>query len=136
MGEVEYNRLKLRQALHWISENRNRAVILTLERVGAFWFPTETGRIRDITVGQLILSCSTLLALPGLFLLYRYDKLIFGNMMLWIVLYPPAYYLIGQGQRSRYPILWVTLLPSAYFICTLMEIQPLYRKSEVEVAIS
>ena len=41
--------------------------------------------------------------------------------MLWVILYPPAYYLIGQGSRARVPILFVTLLPAAFFLCRVME---------------
>jgi len=121
MGEVEYNKKKIAEAISWARRNTHSAVLLTLQRIGAFWFPTDTGRLEDATAGDVILWIATPLSIPGLWLIYRKDRTIGTNFLLWIVFFPPIYYAIGQGRRSRYPILWVTLLPAAFFLCSLFE---------------
>jgi hypothetical protein len=120
MGEVEYNGYKLREALRWIGSNRSKAAVLTLQRIGAFWFPTETGRLRDATAGEVILGISTVLAIPGMWLLFKTHQTLACTVVIWMAFFPLVYYLIDQGDRSRYPILWVTLLPAAYAICCFL----------------
>jgi hypothetical protein len=130
LGEVDYNGKKLREAVAWIKQHPHAATILTLQRLGAFWFPTETGRLEDAIAGDVILWIATPLSIPGLWLIYRNNRIIGTNFLLWILLFPPIYYLIGQGRRSRYPILWVTLIPACFFLSSLLEGGIQSRKSE------
>ena len=120
MGEVEYNRYKLREALDWIRANRRRAAVLTLQRAGAFWFPTETGRLRDATAGEVILGISTIMAIPGVWLLFGSHRALAWTVVIWATFFPLIYYLIDQGDRSRYPILWITLLPASHAVCRFL----------------
>src|SRR5262245_21890870 len=63
LGEVEYNRQKLRQALKWISDNPSDFTSLTLSRMALFWFP------RTLTPGQsVVIWLITGLAFIGLLL--------------------------------------------------------------------
>jgi hypothetical protein len=45
LGEVEYNRLQLRDALRWITHHPTRFMKLTAMRFVAFWIPNESGKI-------------------------------------------------------------------------------------------
>jgi hypothetical protein len=76
LGEIEYNALRLREALRWISSHPARFLKLSILRFIAFWMPTEnlnnpyaSGRHRERVVIYLI----TLLSGFGLVILCQRD---------------------------------------------------------------
>lgn len=122
LGEYEYNRVRMREALDWIRRNPKRFFALTAQRFAAFWFPSPTGNPfeamatpRGILLGWLMV----LLSLPGLWLMWKTNHEATAIVLLWLVLFPPIYYLIQFDIRYRDPILWATFLPAGFFIVEL-----------------
>jgi hypothetical protein len=109
LGEVKYNSQKLHQALGWIRSNPSAFIKLSAHRCFAFWFQ-----------GGLIVLVSSILAIPGLWLLWKKNRAAAQLMLLWLVAFPPIYYFVAFGTRYRYPILWATMLPAAYFLSELI----------------
>ena len=109
MGEVDYNRLRLRTALDWIAAHRSRFLELTRQRIADFWWPPHDWAIRTITVlslfGMLAMARSALG--PSLFLAGA------------LVLFPLLYYVVESNIRYRYPILWMSLLAAGYLLSAL-----------------
>ncbi|MGA2371872.1 MAG: hypothetical protein ACLPPV_08860 [Candidatus Korobacteraceae bacterium] len=122
MGEPEYYQLRLREALNWINHNRARFVSLTSERFVAFWFPYATGNLRHLgrpSRDNWITIACTLLSIPGLILIWRIDRVAAGLLGLWLIFFPPIYYLVQFEARYRHPILWATFLPASYVFTVL-----------------
>jgi hypothetical protein len=116
-GEVEYNRMKLHEAWHWIEDNPGRFALLSRQRFVAFWFPPPSlNKGNGMIVRPLWVQVFTLLSLPGLFLMWRNSRSAFLVIALWLVFFPPVYYFIQFMDRYRYPILWATFLAGSYFI--------------------
>jgi hypothetical protein len=117
MGEVNYNDLRLREALQWIDSHLVRSTKLTLMRVIAFWFPTETFTIPIHTGGRrwerLVIYLMTLLSVFGLVMLYRRDVTSVAVMFSCLTLFPLTYYVLQFQDRFRYPIMWMTFLLGA-----------------------
>jgi hypothetical protein len=63
LGEVNYNRARLREAIAWITANPTRFRRLTLERFAYFWFPTDAARFKDAFL-RLMLQRSIYFWLP------------------------------------------------------------------------
>jgi hypothetical protein len=120
LGEVEYNRTKLREAVNWITHNPKEFAVLTARRFRVFWFPprglnSNNGIVRQTTLLHLF----TLFSIPGLFLMWRNSRSAAYIVLLWLVLFPPIYYVVQFMNRYRYPILWGTFLAGGYFITEL-----------------
>jgi hypothetical protein len=117
LGEVQYNDLRLREALRWIASHPARFIRLTGMRFIAFWFPTENGTIHFAGSGRrlerVLIYLMTLLSLKGLVTLYRRDITSAAVCMSCMALYPLVYYLVAFVDRYRYPILWLTFLLGA-----------------------
>ncbi len=115
LGEVNYNRLKLRQAEDWIRSNPRSFLRLTSERVLFFWFPTETGKLADVWRERWawVVYPATLLSVPGLLILWRVSRPGALLLLTLLVLYPPIYYLVLSEYRYRFPIMWVTSVLAA-----------------------
>ncbi|MGO9272100.1 MAG: hypothetical protein ACLQOO_17865 [Terriglobia bacterium] len=113
LGEVKYNREKLKTALAWINANRRAFLHLTLRRVIYFWFPIAKGSSRRNPVWPWVTCFTTLLSIPGLLALWRVNRQ--GALLLatFLLLYPPVYYVVHATWRYRLPIVWVTLLLAA-----------------------
>lgn len=116
LGEVRYNKEKMKQATAWIQDHPKHFVRLVARRFSAFWFPTRATSDPMAPGKPLIISFLTALSLPGLYLLWRRNRRGVWFCVWWLLLFPPGYYLIHVNERYRHPILWATLLPGCYFL--------------------
>lgn len=117
MGEYEYNREKLREALAWMKNNRAKFADLTKQRFLAFWFYTPGGNYfagRHIPPSIWIIWLAFPLSVAGLWLLFRRDRASAWICLAWLALFPPIYYFVEFIPRYRYPILWATFLPASF----------------------
>ena len=122
LGEYEYNRVRMREAVNWIRRNPDRFFALTGQRLVAFWFPSPTGNpfeARGTPPGILLGWFMVLLSFPGLWLMWKKNREATGILLLWLVLFPPIYYVIQFDLRYRYPILWATFVPAGFFLAEL-----------------
>ncbi|MBV8847744.1 MAG: hypothetical protein JO307_33435 [Bryobacterales bacterium] len=103
LGEAEYNRRQLRQALKWIAANPGRTLNLSRQRFVLFWLPAPGRRI-----AIWVIDAATLLSLAGLWALYRFNRTGFAICVIFLLIYPLPYYLIQADERYRIPVLWVT----------------------------
>ena len=117
LGEVKYNDMRLREALHWISSHPVKFTKLSLMRFIAFWLPTETFTIHYAGSGRrlerVIIYLMTLLSGPGLVILYRRDIKSAAVLMSCLTVFPLVYYIVQFEYLYRYPIMWVTFLLGA-----------------------
>ena len=110
MGEIAYNRERLRRAMRWMRAHPRRFLELTLARGRIFWFgwwgDPETAWIFTLT---------TALASVGAWFMWHSNHRevlrMFGAV--WI-LYPLTYYVVQYLPRYRVPIWWTVLLAAAY----------------------
>ncbi len=117
MGEVEYNRVRMKEATNWMRENPKPFGMLTAQRFSVFWFPPRTLNNKNgIVWSPWLLDIFSFLSLPGLILMWRNSRSAAYIMGLWLVFFPPVYYFIQFMDRYRHPIFWVTFLAGSYFI--------------------
>lgn len=119
LGEYRYNRVRMREALDWIKHNPQTFFTMTAQRAAAFWFPSPTGNPFEATAtprGILLGWFMVLLNLPGLWLMWKKNREATGIVLLWLLLFPPIYYVIQFDIRYRDPILWAMFLPAGFFI--------------------
>jgi hypothetical protein len=122
LGEYEYNRVRMREALDWIKSNPGPFTSLTFQRIVAFWFPSPSGNpLRDtqVPLGILLVWFMGLLSVPGLWLMWKKNRDAAAILLLWLLLFPLIYYLIQFDVRYRYPILWVTILSGCFFLAEI-----------------
>ncbi len=126
LGEVQYNHVRLLQALAWIRSHPAQFRKLTAERAIVFWLAAETftfpqghtcGRKRE----RLVIYLMTALSLPGIYLLYRRDARSAAILGSCLFLFPLIYYIVQFEYRYRYPILWMTFLLGAVPLAILWE---------------
>ena len=108
LGEVEYNRQKLNQALQWIRAEPWKFCELTLARVAFFWFPKTERWWHSAPLWVL-----TLLAWAGWFSMKRRHRAGFVLILLVWLAYPAIYYVLQADSRYRYPVHWTLLLFAA-----------------------
>ena len=119
LGEFKYNQYKKAEATHWIAGHKGEFAMLTAKRTTAYWapsiveYPWEEGRI---PVSRHIITVLTALSAIGLFLLWKENRAAFWVFGLWLVFFPPVYYVTQYNERFRVPILWATFLPAGYFL--------------------
>jgi len=111
MGEIAYNRAQLGQALAWIRAEPWAFVWLSVQRAFHFWFPL--GRNLAHTTVEWGL---TLLAFPGLYLLYQRNRVAALLILSMWLLYPWPYYITEWSSRFRQPIAWTMTLTAAVTI--------------------
>jgi hypothetical protein len=119
VGEYEYNQEKLRNALGWIKGNPGQFASLTRQRFMAYWFFTPRGIFfdgRHLPLGILILWTVTPLSLVGLWMLFKKDPIAAGMCLLWMLLFPPIYYILSFTPRYRFPLLWVSFIPASFVL--------------------
>jgi hypothetical protein len=131
VGEVEYNRLQMKEARQWIKANPRAFASLSIQRFEAFWIPPVSTHARDgVILRPWVLDCFTLLSIPGLLVMWRdsrYSSYVAG---LWLLVFPLTYYLIQFMMRYRYPVLWATFVPGSYFIVEIARGMLTSRSSE------
>ena len=104
LGEVEYNRLKLAEAIDWVRAHPGEFLRLTARRFAAWWFPPRPA----ILVAPLLVL--TLLASTGLWLMFRLQPLVAWLFLLTWITFPDVYYIVQWSTRYRYPMDWQILL--------------------------
>ena len=116
LGEVKYNQLQLREALHWISKHPSRFSKLSIMRCIAFWMPTETFSIHYASgrrSERFAIYMMTLLSAPGLIILYRCNIKSALLLISCLMVFPLVYYIVQFEDQYRYAIMWVTFLLGA-----------------------
>jgi hypothetical protein len=114
LGEPEYNEMRLREALHWISAHPREFIQLSALRVMAFWMPSETEPAHYAAGGRrlerAVVYCMTILSVAGLLVLYRQDIRSAAVCASCLLAFPLVYYVVEFEDRYRYPVMWVTFL--------------------------
>ena len=138
LGEVEYNRMKLKEAKDWISANPREFATLTAERFSDFWLtPRSENKSNGMIWRPIVMQIFTLLSLPGLFLLWKSFRPGAYVSLLWLILFPPIYYVIQFMDRYRHPIFWVSFLTGSYFLVEMVRgligmPEPIQQQSQAE----
>lgn len=119
MGEPAFNREMREKAVEWIRQNPRQFFTLTLQRFWFFWFPSTVGdNLADLLGGAtgltLLFGSTTLLSIPGLFLLFKKHRAGGVFCLLWLGCFPLIHYVVQFEDRYRAPILWLTFLLGAY----------------------
>jgi hypothetical protein len=105
MGEVAYNREKLREGLEWVHAHPGREAALFAGRVFHFWFPTLHRRVQTAMAWAL-----TLLGLAGLVTWVRLPSASGWVMVTLLLTFPLVYYLHSASNRHFYPLIPVVML--------------------------
>jgi hypothetical protein len=105
LGEVEYNRRKLREGISWIKEHPSRFTVLTLRRARDFWFPNP-----DESAYAYPLWIATLASVGGLVLVIRSRRSTGLFFVAVLALFPIVFYFVHSSTRLRLPIVWMTVL--------------------------
>ena len=112
IGELAYDRSRLKDAITWIRAHPARFASLTIQRVRLFWV-----RQRSWTVFSLLEWTTTALAWFGLgTLLWKRAEVGWWILGIWTV-YPLMYYVVQVDERYRYPIEWTLVLSAAAGMC-------------------
>jgi len=112
LGEVRYNRLRLRAALDWIRSHHDRFLALSLARMRFFWFPDPSADAWHAWAVSSITAAGAF----GLALLAIRRKSVAVFAAVVFAVYPLLYYFIQMDARYRTPILWLSLLLSGYLL--------------------
>jgi len=139
LGEPQYNDLKLREALQWIRTHPVRFFRLCAVRVASFWMPPATGGSYSLRgsgrrLERIGVYIMTLLSAPGLWMLYRRDRLSAWLCVICLGLFPLVYYAVQYEYRYRYTILWVTFLLGSLPITPLAQRMYLSVSSRLQTA--
>lgn len=115
VGEISFNKDRLRQAKAWIVSNPRDFALLTARRIHRFWFPYLNGFRYAFPTSVL-----TVLSFAGLLWMVREHRRASFLFASTLFLYPLIHYLVQFEARYRYPIFWATLLPAAYAILKIV----------------
>ncbi|MFZ0772483.1 MAG: hypothetical protein WCA49_01875 [Candidatus Sulfotelmatobacter sp.] len=108
MGEIRYNQMRLAEASSWIREHPTEFAYLTARRFLAFWFPLGVNLAHSI-----VRVTFSVLALAGLVLLFRIQRLMAIVFLLTWITFAPIYYIVEWSSRYRYPIEWELMICAA-----------------------
>jgi hypothetical protein len=119
MGEPAFNVEMRGRAIQWIQQNPRQFLRLTLQRAWFFWFPSTRGNnLRNLRSRERVLSfvlySTTLLSIPGLFLLFKTNREGGILCLLWLGFFPLIHYVVQFEDRYRTPIMWITFLLAAF----------------------
>lgn len=118
MGETAYNRVKMREAVGWISSNRMAFLRLVVWRTRNFWVSSPNHPL------NLILDLAvTISAVLGLYLATQsrqYPYLITALVCMWVG-YAPIYSIVQSSVRYSYPVHWSLVLLTGILIATVWE---------------
>jgi hypothetical protein len=114
LGELEYNRRRMRAAVAWIRSNRAEFLHLTALRVYHFWVVTRRASLLPFEFAEVAA------AWIGLWLIVRERKKSAFLFVICFLVFPLIYYLIQADERYRYPIEWMLILCVAYALTSLM----------------
>lgn len=129
LGEVTYNQQRLHVAREWILDHPRDFVGLTAKRFAAFWFPSslssEQSVIRNPNVysplRDAIVSLASVAMVAGLVLLWRRNRSACSVLIVWLVTFPPVYYMTQYSERARLPVQWAIMLPACYVASELWQ---------------
>jgi hypothetical protein len=123
MGEPAFNLEMREKAVGWIWRNPGQFLDLTAQRFWFFWFPSTPGdNLRELSVNTrrtIVLYSATVLSIPGLFWLFRRDRIPGAICLLWLGCFPLIHYIVQFEDRYRVPTLWLTLLLAAFALSHL-----------------
>jgi hypothetical protein len=105
VGESEYNRRKMTQAVGWITQNPAAFLKLTARRIAHYWLMMEQPFIAGLTVLSLFATWRA-----------RREGLVLLMAMLATSV---PYCLINSDVRYRLPILWATVLFASHSLALL-----------------
>jgi hypothetical protein len=103
IGELAFERQKLRQALAWIRRNPRKFGSLTIARAWTFWFP-RVPRFR------WVFWTATAAAFAGLVLLGVYSRLAAAVLATVLAGYSAVYCVIQNSLRYQHPVWWIQVL--------------------------
>jgi hypothetical protein len=110
MGEIQFNRHMMAQAMGHIREDPSDFAWRTLGRVWYFWFlPSRFPIYKDLYIFPV-----TVLGLLGAWLMWRRRPGPGLCFVAGVLGYPAAYYLLKIVNRYRYPIEWMLLFLCCY----------------------
>lgn len=117
LGEIEYDRVRLRDARTWIRMNPAAFAWLSLARIRDFWFP-EMG---EHPFESVVIWISTLLSIPGILLMSLRGERTTLFVLSVLLIYPAMYYIVVSDLRYRIPVLWLSVLPAGYFLSLMID---------------
>jgi len=115
LGEVAYNREKLRDAREWILSHPRRFATLTAERAFLFWFPLMKRPVQ--TAGM---AAITLVGILGFIRFWRTGALAAHFFVILAVSLAAPLCLFQTSSRLRYPIEWLFYFFAAYLCFSLL----------------
>jgi hypothetical protein len=116
MGELKYNRYRLKTAIAWIRHHPRRFFRLTVERLAHFWYPEPDPEGERLPVYS-IWMLSTISLAGFLWLAVQRQPIVWFAASVFLF-YPAPYYLVQSSARFLYPIFWLNLLCAGYFLHT------------------
>ncbi len=106
LGEMEYMRQALDDALNWIKENPGEFLRLTFLRFVNFWFIPQR-----LSPAALFLTIFTIFAILGLRRIFPSQSLPQHiALLIPLITYPLIYYLVPFMPRYRSPIDWIVFM--------------------------
>ena len=115
LGEIEFYRRDLRQAVSWIESHPGAFLRLTLQRMGYFWFDMPLHPINFISRSIVLI-----LGLTGVGLMWRRGMRISAALFLAVlVVFPLPYYLVVYSNRYVVPMSFALLLPAGFSLSTI-----------------
>jgi hypothetical protein len=110
LGEIAYHRSQVTQALSWIHSHPGHFAALTAVRIRVFWL----GSWRNPETA-CVLSITTILAIAGLWLMWRdgLREAFWMFVIVWLC-YPLTFYVVQHLTRYRMPMWWTVVLPAVY----------------------
>lgn len=113
IGEPQLNADLLRRAIEWARAHPSQFAELCLERWRLYWFPTSLGPTGSNKLAFLaintIICVLTVLAIPGLFVLYRSGRLAFWLILSGMLLSAAPFLFFFIELRYRYLSMWMTV---------------------------
>jgi hypothetical protein len=105
IGEREYNKERMSEALAWIRDHPSAFASLTISRALRFWAPASRRTYQTLLCGFVAVG-----ALLGLARLFRGDRRQALLLLGALLSYAAIYALVQSDIRYVYPVLWLELL--------------------------
>jgi len=122
LGEVEYNRRRMREAELWIETHPRKFIALTCSRFVHFWFPVML-RLPQTLLTWMI----TVLGAVGFSIYLKQPSRAKVLPCLVFILYPLPYYVLETTSRFRFPLESTILLFACLFLSRLVPMVQAHR---------
>lgn len=106
LGEVEYNKVRMRSALGWIGANPAPFFSLSLQRFFYFWFPWQRPAVCIVSVFGFV----------GLGLMLRQRRCLGMMFLCALAAGSGLYYFVEAQDRYRFPVYWCLCLCAGYLV--------------------